>query len=313
MGEALATLLGLLGPVPPRVLPLARAIGHVLAAPLRAAGPVPPTATATRDGWAIAAALTEGAGPYAPVPLPGLPWVAAGDALPPGTDAVLPPFARDGDMVLEPVAPGEGLRQPGEEAAAGACCARLARCCGRSTWCWPPPASPPPQSVIPRIALRGCDVLAALVLAEGAELVAGDADLVLASGAAAERVLCPGIAARPGEATAIGLLGGRPALLLPAPVEDRLAAWWLLGRPAVRALAGRTSPPPRRLLLARKVASPIGFTGDGPRRSAPPTCPSPGHRRPPAGALGAAEALLIVPPGLEGYEAGAMIRGHADL
>jgi molybdopterin molybdotransferase len=299
--EALAMLLGLLGPVPPRSLPLAAAIGRVLAAPLHAAFPVPPAATATREGWAVAAALTEGAGPYVPVPLPALPWVAAGAPLPPGTDAVLPPFAHDGDMVLDPVAPGEGVTQPGEAAAAGG----LLRPAGhllRPVDLVLAEAGIATAAVrIPRITLHGCDALTALVLAEGAELVAEDADLLLTAGQPAEHLLCPGIAARPGEATAIGIIGGRPALLLPAPAQDRLAAWWLLGRPAVRALAGRTPPPPRKLVLARKVASPVGFTEVVPLGAAP------GGMVPLTGALAMAEALLIVPPGLEGYESGAMI------
>ncbi|RYJ00627.1 MAG: molybdopterin-binding protein [Acetobacteraceae bacterium] len=298
VAEALRLLLGLLPPVAPRRLPLAQAIGRVLAAPLRARGPVPPVAIALREGWAVAAALTEGAGPYAPVLLPGLAWIAAGAALPPGTDAVLQPFARDGDLVLEPVGPGEGVRLAGETAQAGIEL-RPAGTLLRPADLLLADAGIEAASVrVPRIALPGASALAALAAAEGAEVAEADPDLVLACGLTLDTVHCPALGARPGEATAIGTLGGRPAVRLGPLPEDLLAGWWLLGRPALRALAGRTAPPPRRLTLGRKVASPIGFTGVVPL--------GPGGM-PQDSALAPVEALLIVPPGLEGYDAGTQI------
>ena len=298
VAEALAVLLGLLPAVPPRRQPLAEAIGRVLADPLLAAAPVPPVATALREGWAVQAMLTEGAGAYAPVPLPGLAWVAAGAAMPTGTDAVLPPFARDGDLVLEPIGPGEGVRLPGETAAAGAAL-RPAGALLRPADLLLAAAWIEAASVrVPSIALPGAGALAALVAAEGAEVVTAEPDLVLACGIALDAVLCPALGARPGEATVIGTLGGRPAVLLGPLPEDLLAGWWLLGRPAVRAMTGRTAPPPRRLTLGRKVASPIGFTG---------TVPLGPGGMPQDSALAAVEALLIVPPGLEGYDAGTQI------
>ena len=42
-------------PVDPRALPVADARGRVLAAPIRSPGPLPATAIALRDGWAVAA------------------------------------------------------------------------------------------------------------------------------------------------------------------------------------------------------------------------------------------------------------------
>lgn len=124
--EALAALLGVLAaPVAARRLPAADAVGRVLAEPLLAARPVPDRPAASRDGWAVAAAETLGAGPYAPAVLPVAPArVAPGDPMPPGTDAVLPPFDLDAEgplpQALAALAPGEGMRQPGEEVAAGA-------------------------------------------------------------------------------------------------------------------------------------------------------------------------------------------------
>lgn len=123
--RALAALLALLPePAASRRLGPAEAVGRVLAEPLVAPSPVPAAPTALRDGWAVAAADTLGAGPYAPVPLPAPPVrVAAGDLLPAGTDAVLPAF----DLVAEglfaqavqPVAQGEGVRLAGEDLPAG--------------------------------------------------------------------------------------------------------------------------------------------------------------------------------------------------
>jgi molybdopterin molybdotransferase len=95
----------------------------VLAEPLRATAPVPAYAVALRAGWAVAAADVVGASPYAPVQLAKAGRVKAGQALPAGMDAVVPPDAatsRTGfwEIVAE-TAPGEGVRRAGEDAAAG--------------------------------------------------------------------------------------------------------------------------------------------------------------------------------------------------
>ncbi|BDG73514.1 molybdopterin-binding protein [Roseomonas fluvialis] len=124
LDEATALLLAGIAAVAPRSLPLAEAVGCVLAVPLEATAPAPPCAVARWDGWAIAAADTLGAGPYAPAVLSVPPrLLQPGDALPPGTDAVLPlpELVREGPFaqVLDAVAPGSGVRWPGEDAAAG--------------------------------------------------------------------------------------------------------------------------------------------------------------------------------------------------
>ena len=124
LDEATALLLAGIAAVAPSSLPLAEAIGCVLATPLQATAPVPPCPVARWDGWAIAAADTLGAGPYAPAVLPmPPPLLQPGEALPQGTDAVLPrpDLVRDGPFaqVLDAVAPGTGVRAPGEDAAAG--------------------------------------------------------------------------------------------------------------------------------------------------------------------------------------------------
>ena len=110
--------------VGPRRVPVARAVGHVLAEPLSPAADLPPHAIAAGDGIAIAAAITDGAGPYAPVLVAGPARVGVGDAMPAGTDAVVAAgeFAwRGGSAALsQPVAPGEGVREAGRDARAGA-------------------------------------------------------------------------------------------------------------------------------------------------------------------------------------------------
>ena len=122
--SALEELLALLPEsIPSRRLPVAVAVGRVLAETLTAPGAVPPQPVAAWDGWALAAADTQGCGPYSPVPLPsGTQWVESGCPLPAGADAVLPDSAVSAGplpQIVESVAPGEGVRQAGEDANAG--------------------------------------------------------------------------------------------------------------------------------------------------------------------------------------------------
>ncbi len=111
------------GPLPPRAVALADlaamlAVGVVLAEPVNAPGDWPPADRAARDGVAVASSDTLGAGSYNPVPLPGAMTVAAGEPMPPGTNAVLPVEAMqaDGPFVeaLGSAAPGEGVERQGE-------------------------------------------------------------------------------------------------------------------------------------------------------------------------------------------------------
>ncbi|WP_247895743.1 molybdopterin-binding protein [Azospirillum brasilense] len=115
-------------PLPPRAAALADltatlAEGVVLAAPVNAPGDWPPTDRAVRDGVAVASSDTLGAGSYNPVPLPGAVTIAAGEPMPPGTDAVLPVEAMqaDGPFVeaLGSAAPGDGVERRGEGLRAG--------------------------------------------------------------------------------------------------------------------------------------------------------------------------------------------------
>lgn len=122
--SALELLLALLPDmVPPRRLPIAAAVGHVLAETLTARGAVPTEFVAAWDGWALVATETQGSGPYSPFFLsPNAQWVESGCPLPAGADSVLPGWAVLEEPLphtAEHIAPGEGVRQPGEDVNAG--------------------------------------------------------------------------------------------------------------------------------------------------------------------------------------------------
>jgi molybdopterin molybdotransferase len=96
----------------------------VLTKDIDAARPIPAGNRATRDGFAVVAAATIGASSYNPIGLP-LIAVAAGDALPTGTDAVVPlevaePDGQTAIEVIAAVAAGDNVEQQGAIAPAGA-------------------------------------------------------------------------------------------------------------------------------------------------------------------------------------------------
>jgi molybdopterin biosynthesis enzyme len=100
----------------------AAAAGLTLADDIVTAGR-PTTSIALSDGFAVETAAVADAGPYAPALLASLPpWVDAGQAMPPGTDAVAPldAITQRGDRVeaVAPVMPGQGVLPAGGDAAA---------------------------------------------------------------------------------------------------------------------------------------------------------------------------------------------------
>lgn len=106
---------------------LAQAQGRVVAADVVAPAPLPPVDRAALDGIALGAAATVGAGAYNPITLrlgTEAHVVAAGDALPAGTDAVatLDQAQRAGATceIIEAVAPGSQVERAGAQLAAGA-------------------------------------------------------------------------------------------------------------------------------------------------------------------------------------------------
>ena len=121
LADVLARVDALVKPVTPRTAELAAAFGQTLAEDVILHAPVPATARALRDGWAVSSDLTTDAGAYAPVPLPAAVWVDVGEPLPGDADAVAPldgVAMRDGAaQALAPVGPGEGVLPPGADVA----------------------------------------------------------------------------------------------------------------------------------------------------------------------------------------------------
>lgn len=136
-------MLAAVDPLPPLAVPLQAAVGAVLVAPITAATDIPVTDAAAEHGWAVA-----GLGPWTVITdtpadeLQGLPdqhavAVGIGDALPPGTSAVVeagsgfldtaPHRTRlqvagpDGSPAAHPglIAYGHGIAPQGREASAG--------------------------------------------------------------------------------------------------------------------------------------------------------------------------------------------------
>ena len=123
LDAALAAVLRDLAPVQPIELPPADAL-HRIAAEMPALRAYPPHDVAVSDGWAMRANDLVGASSYAPLPLAGLPvWVAAGAAMPDGTDCVVDADAVDTSgplpQVLVEAIPGQGVRRAGSDIAAG--------------------------------------------------------------------------------------------------------------------------------------------------------------------------------------------------
>jgi molybdopterin molybdotransferase len=121
LDEVLARVANLVAPVVPCEVRTAAAWGATLAEDI-VAGERPATALALIDGWAVRADATIDASSYAPAILADARAVDAGEAMPPGSDAVAPAEAvtlRDGVAeVMAPVAPGDGVLSPGTDAGA---------------------------------------------------------------------------------------------------------------------------------------------------------------------------------------------------
>jgi molybdopterin molybdotransferase len=123
--QAVALLTALIKPAPAFVLGIRDAANFVLAEPIIAPTAVPPVSIALSEGYAVAASDTVGASSYTPVLLHTPPsMIAAGSALPEGTDAMVPPDALSVEagfaQITQAVTPGENVRRPGEDARQGA-------------------------------------------------------------------------------------------------------------------------------------------------------------------------------------------------
>lgn len=300
LGDALGLLGASVDPVAERLLPLAAARGRISAATIEAPHALPAGLVAARDGFAVEAAAIGGASPYAPVPLPHRPaWIEAGEALPAGTDAVLPPESLEPYGAVADLAAREGTHGPGEDLTPGdrlvAAGERIGplhllalAMAGRETVAVRMPrlrliatGAPAPDGLSPLLAAliadRGGDTERIAVPDEveaiASALGAGDADAVLVLGgsgygradrsadglARAGRLHAHGIALRPGETAALGEAAGRPVLILPGRPAAALAAFLALGAPLLARLAGARDEPGTPTTLRRKIASVIGL------------------------------------------------------
>lgn len=120
LDTALMKLLDGVQPVAPVEVPLADAIGCIVAQirPLRTS--LPAFNVAVRDGWAMRARDLAGASSYAPLLLAVAPvWVEAGDRLPEDCDCVLDldSLERSGPLyeVVAEAVPGDGVRRAGDD------------------------------------------------------------------------------------------------------------------------------------------------------------------------------------------------------
>jgi molybdopterin biosynthesis enzyme len=121
-------------------------------------------------------------------------------------------------------------------------------------------------------------------------------------------VVVHGIAIRPGETAAFGIVGRKPVLLLPGRFDAAVAAWLLVGEPLLARLRGvEPTEPTATTELARKIASPLGLTEVVPVRRVGDRVEPIASGYIPLRALTAADGWVVVPPDSEGYQAGARV------
>jgi molybdopterin molybdotransferase len=120
VADVLARMARLVEPVLPRQVQPAVALGATLADDVMVATERPAAPLALIDGWAVRAEVTTDGSAYTPATLAGAQSIDVGEAMPPGTDAVVPTDAvvlRAGVAeALAPVAPGDGVLQAGADA-----------------------------------------------------------------------------------------------------------------------------------------------------------------------------------------------------
>lgn len=120
LAEVLAHVDSHVKPVTPSRRDISSALGLTLSEDIHVAQSLPAQAIALRDGYAVEADATRDASSYAPVVSPSPPFVNAGDALPSGTDAVLPQDVvaiQDATAtILSPATIGDGVLPAGTDA-----------------------------------------------------------------------------------------------------------------------------------------------------------------------------------------------------
>ncbi|HEY4773717.1 MAG TPA: molybdopterin-binding protein [Xanthobacteraceae bacterium] len=347
LADVLARIDTLVAPVAPRAVNTSEAAGCVLAQDVVAPAH-PRVPLALRDGYAVKAEETMDAGAYAPAPLTAASWVAVGDPLPVGADAVAPVDAvRAWDARVEalaPIAPGEGVLPAGADAseaplrragevlrpldqavltALGVARARVRAPRARL-------ALARPQD---RFARAIEAMLSAMIISAGAtaERTTGDvaaalgsgADLVVIVGGTGSgredrsveelarlgRIEAHGVAIAPGETTAWGMAGTTAVLIVPGRIDAALAGFLLIGQHVLARLSGRTAEAALYpAALVRKISSTIGLVEVVPVRREGNGVVPLALGYLPLQALTQASGYVVVPAESEGFPAGAEVR-----
>ena len=315
LADMLACLLARGGAVAPTRLPVGEAVGCVAAETLRAGRPLPAEAQALRRGLAVAASDVVGASPYTPVPLASAPVaVRAGDALPPGCDAVLPADALQSTGLLHEISqaayPGEDVVLAGGDIGAGAVILAAG------------------ETVTPAaglaLSLAGFDEVAVLrpavaVDARGPDFAALSGWLQTSLTACGCRIAVEeppalsvaisrdggsgGLALNPGRDIGLDEGAGRPTLVLPARFDSVVAGFYALVLPMIAALTGRRL---RRIArpLTRKLVSQVGVCDIALLRTTEAGYEPLAVGRVALSSLLAADAVAVIDPFSEGVAAG---------
>jgi molybdopterin molybdotransferase len=284
LGEVFARIDAIAAPVAAGEIDLDQATGCVLAADVVVAKAYPATAIALRDGWAVAADQVSDAGPYAPVALTSPAWVEVGEAMPKGTDAVLPPDAvtitKAGAEAQSATTPGDGVLLLGADAGKGAVLLRAGERLRRSDVAVLRLAGIVKVSVRqPRVKIfcahaaikqTMITLIAGAIDAEGGDaridqtdsleraLIEESVDAIITIGgtgagrrdasvktlARVGRVEMHGFGLSPGETAALGSIGARPVLMLPGRLDAALAVWLVAGRRLIAHLSGLSADEP---------------------------------------------------------------------
>jgi len=339
----LARIDALVAPVAPREVTLATAARRILAedliVPMR-----PSAALALRDGWAVSAALTQDASPYAPALLPAAIRIDSGAPMPAGTDAVaaIDAIRAERAEAIAAVTAGEGVLLPGVDAdgrtvilqagcalhplaAAALAAAQVKRARVRE-----------PRLCVLRVRSDPILDAAAHWVAHAIEMQGGvavidpgmrleeaaDADAIVAIGGTGSgcddaavstlarlgNVEAHGIALSPGETSAFGMIGVRPVLLLPGRLDAAVAVWMLLGRRMLTRLAlGREGSRGVGGRLTRKVASNLGLAEFVPVRWREGEVEPLGSGYLSLQALGRSDGWILVAADREGYPEGSEV------
>lgn len=277
---------------------------------------LPPTSVALRAGYAVASAETLDASAMSPVMLAHVPArVLAGEALPAGTDAVLPlhGVSISGEMAeaIAVAAPGDDVRRAGEDAARGACLLEAGAVIGKARLAALAAAGVEAVTArVVRVALPAGhgnapgEFMGRLVAAFGARIADAGEGAALVVGrepdVAESRY---SVALRPGLGEVrIAIVAGQPPVLtLPCRADVQLAAAYALLLPLIDRLTERTEPRVTvRMPIGAKIAVQAGVTNvalvarDGERWNVLAAGDLP------LGAISRADGLAVLGPECEG-------------